>query len=73
MVSHTTRLICYAIPRCPGPSHPDTKYVAGYRALPCTPGGCYTALRPLTGAVNTNEGRVSSFAKIDEGLRLGVA
>eukprot|EP00964_Phaeocystis_antarctica_P060202 scaffold35885_cov65-Phaeocystis_antarctica.AAC.2 len=25
MVSHTTRLACYAIPRCPGPSHPDTK------------------------------------------------
>eukprot|EP00964_Phaeocystis_antarctica_P019713 scaffold10880_cov64-Phaeocystis_antarctica.AAC.5 len=25
MVSHTTRLVCYAIPRCPGPSHPDTK------------------------------------------------
>ena len=24
MVSHTTRLVCYAIPRCPGPSHPDT-------------------------------------------------
>ena len=24
-VSHTTRLACYAIPRCPGPSHPDTK------------------------------------------------
>ena len=41
--------------------------------MPCTPGGCYTALRPLTGAANTNEGRVSSFAKIDEGLRLGVA
>eukprot|EP00964_Phaeocystis_antarctica_P002990 scaffold1588_cov78-Phaeocystis_antarctica.AAC.1 len=26
MVSHTcTRLVCYAIPRFPGPSHPDTK------------------------------------------------
>eukprot|EP00964_Phaeocystis_antarctica_P041630 scaffold23815_cov55-Phaeocystis_antarctica.AAC.2 len=25
MVSHTTRLVCYAIPLCPGPSHPDTK------------------------------------------------
>ena len=25
MVSHTTRLACYAIPRCPGPSHPDTE------------------------------------------------
>eukprot|EP00964_Phaeocystis_antarctica_P114614 scaffold78548_cov60-Phaeocystis_antarctica.AAC.1 len=25
MVSNTTRLVCYAIPRCPGPSHPDTK------------------------------------------------
>ena len=25
MVSHTTRLVCYAIPRCLGPSHPDTK------------------------------------------------
>ncbi len=24
MVSHTTRLVCYAIPLCPGPSHPDT-------------------------------------------------
>ena len=24
-VSHTTRLACYAIPRCLGPSHPDTK------------------------------------------------
>eukprot|EP00964_Phaeocystis_antarctica_P053850 scaffold31624_cov59-Phaeocystis_antarctica.AAC.2 len=26
MVSHTTRLVCYAIPLCPGPSHPDTKF-----------------------------------------------
>ena len=25
MVSHTTRLVCYAIPLCPGRSHPDTK------------------------------------------------
>eukprot|EP00964_Phaeocystis_antarctica_P100438 scaffold66075_cov62-Phaeocystis_antarctica.AAC.1 len=23
MVSHTTRLVCYEIPLCPGPSHPD--------------------------------------------------
>eukprot|EP00964_Phaeocystis_antarctica_P063197 scaffold37918_cov54-Phaeocystis_antarctica.AAC.3 len=27
MVSHTTRLVCYAIPLCPDPSHPDaTRY-----------------------------------------------
>eukprot|EP00964_Phaeocystis_antarctica_P024386 scaffold13666_cov49-Phaeocystis_antarctica.AAC.2 len=33
MVSHTTRLVCYAIPLCPGPSHPDTK-VPAKRARP---------------------------------------
>eukprot|EP00964_Phaeocystis_antarctica_P114849 scaffold78804_cov54-Phaeocystis_antarctica.AAC.1 len=85
MVSHTTRLVCYAIPRCPGPSHPDTKVRDSARPALLTAvrsrlsglavhprRACHTALRPLTGAANTNEGRVSSSAKIDEGLRLGV-
>ena len=30
MVSHTTGLVCYAIPRCPGPSYPHFKYVRQY-------------------------------------------
>ena len=38
MVSHTTRLVCYAIPRRPGPSHPDTKvrhtgYLSIYQSI----------------------------------------
>ena len=40
MVSHTTRLVCYAIPLCPGPSHPDTKvrYLYLIKGLSETPG-----------------------------------
>eukprot|EP00964_Phaeocystis_antarctica_P131264 scaffold95139_cov65-Phaeocystis_antarctica.AAC.5 len=37
MVSHTTRLVCYAIPRCPGPSHPDTKHLWHAALLPGHP------------------------------------
>ena len=60
MVSHTTRLVCYAIPRCPGPSHPDTKvrytgdndtlsiYLSIYTICPPLCGG--SALPPTHGA-----------------------
>ena len=52
----------------PAATNKDTltavKYVADYRALPCTPEGCYTALRPLTGAAEYAWGAVSLILSI---------
>eukprot|EP00964_Phaeocystis_antarctica_P105399 scaffold70427_cov57-Phaeocystis_antarctica.AAC.2 len=46
MVSHTTRLVCYAIPLCPGPSHPISIYLFRcWRSPPSTPPSTASCLR----------------------------